>query len=126
MKPLRIIAKILLLPFTIAYLFTFSLWVMPLIYGKRKWGLPLYVICWVTYWCLSPITLIPFFGKHMGKLNNCANWAMGYSIDETVSHRTGCRVNLGIASWVEVFHLRLFATYDKSGWHGSKLCKGII
>ena len=123
-KILRIILIIALLPSIIAYEMLIVLFIMPLIYGKRKIGIIGFIPCWLIYWCSLPLGIIPALGRKLGYLNNCANWCMGYSIKDTVSKSTGRRVDYEVASKVEIVHLKIFGMFDSRGWHGSPLCVG--
>jgi len=51
---------------------------------------------------------------------------MGYEWDETVSSTIGERVENGSASLVEIAHLRILATYDSRGYHGSRYAKTLF
>ena len=117
------IPKLFLLPMFLAYEFTFSLWIMPLIYGKRKWGIFGFAPLWLLHWCLISFTWIKPIGKLCSNCNKWSNGCMGYDWGKTVSSQLGKRVDNGTASWVEIVHLRILATYDGRGWHGTKNAK---
>ena len=126
MKYLKIILKIFLLPTFIAYQFTLSLWVMPLIYGIRKWGIIGWVPLWILHWSLLLLTWVKPIGWLCSKSNKWSNGCMGYDWNKTVSSTIGKRVDAGEASWVEIYHLRILATYDSRKYHGSKNAKALF
>jgi hypothetical protein len=124
-KIISTIAKIILAPAVIAYMFTISLFVMPLVYGKRKWGIVGYIPCWLLHWCLILLTFVPFIGGFCQWLNKASNWCMGYSINSTVSSQLGKRIESGEASIIELFHCRLLATYDSRKYHCTKCARSL-
>jgi len=123
---LKIVLKILLVPAVIAYMFTVSLFIMPVVYGRRKLGVIGYIPCWLLHWCLILLTFIPFVGDFCQWLNKASNWCMGYSISTTVSSQIGRRISSGVASKIEIIHCRLLAMYDGRGYHCTKCAKSFL
>jgi len=115
--------KLLFLPFALLYLFTISLFIMPILYGEQKWGVIGFIACWLLY---LPVGILAIFSETMEKfsekLNRASNYCMGYGNGKTVSRTIGERVEKGISNWVEITHLRILGTYDSRGYHGSPLC----
>lgn len=110
------------------YEFTFSLFIMPLLYGKKKSGIFMYSGLWLINF--FTVAWLQIFFKSLvpvsDKLNKMANHAMGYETGWTVSKQLGKRIEEGKGSWVSITHCRILGTYDVSGWHCARLCKGFF
>lgn len=119
---MRLILQIVLLPLFLVYMFTFSLFIMPLLYGKWKLG----IIGYVPVWLLYALLAIPFawwdnpIQNAVNNLNRLANAFMGHDGWRTVSTTLGKRIDEGKASWVTCLHCRILAVYDRRKWHCSE------
>jgi hypothetical protein len=124
-KYLNFILKVLLIPFTLLYMISISLFVMPLIIAKRYWGYPIYVFVWGVYFIGIWFTFVPYIKDYWGILNNIACWGISGEWRTTSSY-IGHIIDSNEASWIELFHCKLLANWDKSGSHCSKSCKGFL
>jgi len=122
----RTIAKVLFIPFMLAYEFTFALFVMPFLYGKKIGGAIGFILAWLLYFVLIFFSWIPSIGDNMHKINRLANYFMGYMNGQTVSSTLGDRIDDGKASWVSCLHCRILAVYDRRGYHCSERAKRLF
>lgn len=118
--------KILLIPFVIIYSFCITLPLLPLIYGKNKFGTLLFIPIWLLHFILLPLMFIKHVELFTEKLNRLSNKVMGYDNGRTVSCTVGERIDAGKGTFIEVFHCRILATYDGRGYHCSENCKSLL
>ena len=120
------IKKILWFIPTTIYMSTISLFIMPIIYGKRKWGVVGFIPLWILNIILSITLLIvyrPWVSPVHDFLNKLSNKCMGYGW-RTVSNELGIRIDNNIHTKIECIHCSLLGIYDPAGWHCSPKAKG--
>ncbi len=114
--------KILLIPFVIIYSMFVTLPLLPLMYGKNKFGTLLFIPIWLLHFILLPLMFIKPVELFTEKLNRLSNKCMGFDNGKTVSCTVGEKIEAGNGTFIEIFHCRILATYDGRGYHCSKLC----